>query len=815
MGPLSRFFVRLVSFLFYGVAVAAAITFFISDVSTLRGIGWILILFLADKALHAGSADKSLAYLPKSGKVNAADYLSPSSFLVIEKSLYEAVNSGGNPRLRLFTHLAARREIRSVLVRMDVDLKNFDEKTKEAVKKSEKKVSLSKKEIISQLAEIVYRAMSEALAEKSPDIKPRHLFFGVLGGADDPDIQSILDIFNIKKEDVKNASIFTMVQKRFFGLRRLPSTMTGFMAKPFKKRHRFMNRSWTARPTPILDKYAEDITDMARSEKVGFLIGHKIEYDRLVDVLSRPGKQNAILIGDVGSGKEAIIAHLAYQITKDRVPPPLFDKRLVKLDISTLVSGAEANEIQKRVRQIVNEISNAGNVIVYIPNIHNLFRTSGEMFLSAADALLPAVKSEIFSVIGSTTPREYKEFIESKSDFRGAFEPINVQEISESEAVQFLVYSSIIFERQYGITITFRAIKEAVYVARAYLRPSLLPASALDLLREALADAAGRGDKVLNPEDVIAVAEKRINVPIHKATEEEAENLLKLEEIIHRRLVDQDEAVKAVAQALREYRSGLTRKGGPIAVFLFVGPTGVGKTELAKILARIQFGASTSMVRFDMSEYQDKSSVNQLRDMLSSAVAARPYSLVLLDEFEKAHQDIVNLFLQVFDDGRLTDTEGRTVDFQNTIIIATSNAYSNFIQEEISAGKNMQMIKEELIKKLNKVFRPELLNRFSEIIVFKSLSPQEIRSIAKIHLDDLKNQVMEARAVKIEFDDSAVEEIARRGYSPVFGARPLRKVISDNIKSILAEKILRKEIKRGDTVKILYKNNQFNFISLK
>ncbi|MEK9168339.1 MAG: AAA family ATPase, partial [Patescibacteria group bacterium] len=372
-------------------------------------------------------------------------------------------------------------------------------------------------------------------------------------------------------------------------------------------------------------------------------------------------------------------------------------------------------------------------------------------------------------------------------------------EISEAEAIKLLTYDSIILESQYKITVSFGAIKQAVSLAHKYFRQKLLPSSAEDLLKEALADATQKGDKVLQADDIIAIAERKINIPIHRAGKEEAEKLLNLENIIHERLIDQEEAVKAVSRALREYRSGLSRKGGPIAVFLFVGPTGVGKTELSKILTKIQFGSENMMLRFDMSEYQDKQSIfrfigspdGKMAGNLTEAVIQKPYCLILLDEFEKAHPDILNLFLQVFDDGRLTDNFGRTVDFTNTIIIATSNAHSEFIKTHIEAHTPMETIAEELKKKLTDYFKPELLNRFSGVIAFKTLSRENIEAIAGLHLKDLAQSLEETNGISLDFDEAVVKKIAELGYDPVFGARPLRGVISEKLRSVLAEKILR------------------------
>ena len=327
------------------------------------------------------------------------------------------------------------------------------------------------------------------------------------------------------------------------------------------------------------------------------------------------------------------------------------------------------------------------------------------------------------------------------------------------------------------------------------------------------------GDKKIDVEDIIKIAERKVNIPLHIASKDEANILLDLENIIHKKYINQDDAVSAVARALREYRSGLSRKGGPIATFLFVGPTGVGKTELAKMLAKIQFGSSDAMTRFDMTEYQDKQSFfrfigspdGNVLGALTESIIQKPYGIILLDEFEKAHPDILNLFLQVFDDGRLTDNGGRTVDFQNTIIVATSNAHSEFIKESIEAGKVISEIAIEIKNKLSSYFRPELLNRFSSIIVFRTLSQEHIYKIASLQLADLSVTVKEVQGIDLSFDDTAISEVARLGYDPVFGARPLRGVISEKLRSVLAEKILKGELVRGSSVKVAVQENLLVF----
>ena len=359
-------------------------------------------------------------------------------------------------------------------------------------------------------------------------------------------------------------------------------------------------------------------------------------------------------------------------------------------------------------------------------------------------------------------------------------------------------------------------------LAKKYLADKLLPSSAEGLLKSAIVAAEQRGEKVLGPDLVTLVAESQVHIPLHEADQGEAEKLLHIEDVVHERLIDQEEAVTAVAEALREYRSGLARQGGPIASFLFVGPTGVGKTELAKILTKIQFGSEKMMVRFDMTEYQDKESFTRfigspdgkMSGALTDAIREKPYSLVLLDEFEKAFPDILNLFLQVFDDGRLTDNLGRTIDFTNTIIIATSNAHSDIINEALGKGEGMADIEGYLKSRLSDVFKPELLNRFSKIIVFKNLMPADLQKIVALNLADLA-ALVKAQGIYIDFDPTAILEIVKLGYDPAFGARPLRRMIDEKIKAPLSSAILGKTITKGDRVKLVYENDAFSFVPVK
>lgn len=804
-----RIIVRLVAGIAYGLAAATTVIFSFSDINWLQSAGWLLALFLFNKLAHLGKPEKSLARI-RAGRLNISHYLTPASYRFLENAFDQAAVKGGSLSVNLLRRLADRRDVRISLKRLDAPVENFIAKLDEFLKIA-RASKLAGPELKKEIAIVTATAFQAALARHGGAVEPKDLVAAVVQSTD-PVVSRLLSIFNISEQDWRTALIFSHLSR--------PARLTGFIGRPFKVRHRIMNRSWTARPTPFLDRFSQDLTDLARSAEVGFLIGHAKEYDQLVDVLARPGNPNALLVGEAGCGKTTLIEHLAFQMVKDRVPPPLFDRRLVSLSLGNLVAGAAEGELQERVKKIINEIIGAGNIILYIPDIHNLVRTSGRE-LTAADMLLPAINSDAFSVVGASYPREFKQYIEANSDFAGAFEIIRVNEISEAEAVSLITYQSLILESQYKIVISFSAVKQAVILAHKYFHQKMLPASAEDLLKAALADVAGKRQKTLSADDVIAIAERRVNVPLHAVQQVEAEKLLNLEGLIHKRLIDQEEAVTAVSRAIREYRSGLARKGGPIANFLFVGPTGVGKTELAKILTQIQFGDQNLMLRFDMSEYQDKQSIfrfigspdGTVHGSLTDAVLEKPYSMILLDEFEKAHPDILNLFLQVFDDGRLTDNLGRLVDFQNTIIIATSNAHSELIKTELENQRPIAEIAEQLKKKLTDYFKAELLNRFSAVIVFKPLSSGDIQQITRIQLNDLAVVVRQNQGMELIFSPEAVQEVARLGYDPVFGARPLRRVISDRIRAVLAEKILRQEIARGASIKVIFENQEFKFIS--
>ncbi|PIR06188.1 hypothetical protein COY65_02050 [Candidatus Jorgensenbacteria bacterium CG_4_10_14_0_8_um_filter_39_13] len=811
--------VKISIYVVYAILAVSLPVLFFSDFLAFRWLGLLLSLFLIDRLSHFGQAEKSLSELkrePKKKKINLANYLTPKTHQVIMQAFLKSSVFKKDFHVLLLKELIEQETIKEIFKRLDISLKEFEEKLEGYLEQS--KETAMKNDLKNFTEGLVMAAFQEAGLMGERFIEP-YSILSALMAFPQPCFIKLLELFNLSAGDIREASIFGRYSSLFARLRQLPRVLGGFGHFSYRLRHRVINRAWTSRPTSVLDSLSTDLTDLARNEKIGFLIGHDKEFQRLVEILCRAVSPNALLVGEPGVGKSALVAHLAFLIVKDQVPPALFDKRLVSLDIGSLVASATPDVLAGRLKTIVDEIFKAGNIILHIPNFENLFRTAGPQFLNAIDIFLPILKSSAFPVIAETYPRELKQWIEPRSEIFSMFEVLQVQELTQEESVRFLVFDSLILEKSYKIFISFKAIKKAVELAYRYFRQKVLPLSAEDLLKQALAEAARQRLKRVDEDLVIAVAEERSQIPIQRAGEKEIKQLLDLEKLIHERLVNQNQAVNAVAEALREYRSGLARKGGPIAAFLFVGPTGVGKTELSKILAKLQFGSENAMIRFDMSEYQEKQTISRflgapsfnVSGALTDSVLQKPYSLILLDEFEKAHPDILNLFLQVFDEGRLTDSLGRLVDFQNTIIIATSNAHSEFIVKNLEAGQPIEAIADELKKKLTSIFKPELLNRFSDVIVFRNLELQEIKSIVQIQLNDLAKSLKETQNIGLDFEEGAISEIAELGYNPVFGARPMRQVISSKIKSRLSEKILKKEIGRGNSLKVSFENNDFQF----
>lgn len=635
--------------------------------------------------------------------------------------------------------------------------------------------------------------------------------------------------------------------------------------------------------TPTLDSLARDLTKLARDGKLDPVVGRSREVKRLIQILSRRTKNNPVLVGEPGVGKTAIAEGLAQKIVMGEVPEEMQEKRLMMLDMGSLVAGTKyRGEFEDRMKKVIDEIYNDGQVILFIDELHTLIGAGGaEGAIDASNILKPALARGELQTIGATTLDEYQKYIEKDSALERRFARIQVDEPTPEEAEEILRGLRSRYEEHHGVEITDDAIRAAVHLSVRYITSRQLPDKAIDLIDESAAKVRldktddlsestvikleieqlvkekeraiqkqdfeiaaqlrrqekalhkklvkllileekqenGYADRVTE-EDVATVVSEWTGVPLQQLEKKESQRLLELEALLHERVVGQDEAVKAVSRAIRRARSGLKDPNRPIGSFMFLGPTGVGKTELAKALSEVMFGDENSLIRVDMSEFMEKYSTSRLigsppgyvgydeGGQLTEKIRQKPYSVILLDEVEKAHPDVFNLLLQVLDDGHLTDSKGRKVDFRNTIMIMTSNIGATQIREEKNVGFNVQDITKDhkamqkrILEELKKTFRPEFLNRIDETVVFHSLSKDEIHSIVQIMSRAIVKRLKE-QDIQVKITPAAIDVIGKAGFDPEYGARPIRRALQKEIEDRLSEALLGGEIHLGDQVTV-------------
>lgn len=653
-------------------------------------------------------------------------------------------------------------------------------------------------------------------------------------------------------------------------------------------------RSQENSETPALDLYGKDLTEMAKDGKLDPVIGRGDETERILEILSRRTKNNPVLIGDPGVGKTAIAEGLAQRIVKGNIPELLKNKRVVSLDISQMLAGAKyRGEFEERLKNVLTEIKNTKKVILFIDEIHTIIGAGGaEGAIDAANILKPALARGEIQAIGATTIDEYRKHFEKDSALERRFQPVHVGEPTKEEAKLILMGLRDKYEAHHRIKITDEALDAAVELSDRYITDRFLPDKAIDLMDEAAAKvriqnltappdvksieeelknvhkekeeavslqdyekaaklrdrenelkktlnntknkwksgSMGDSSLVVTEEDVAQVVSRWTKVPVKKLTETESEKLLNLESILHERVVGQDEAVNSISRAVRRARVGLKDPDRPIGSFIFLGPTGVGKTELSKALAIAMFGSEKAMIRIDMSEYMEKHTVSRLigsppgyvgydeGGQLTEAVRRNPYSVILFDEIEKAHPDVFNVLLQILEDGRLTDGKGKTVNFKNTIIIMTSNVGASTIKQKtvgfsIAADKHTEeydRMKDNIIDELKKSFRPEFLNRIDDTIVFHSLTSEDLQKITKLMLDEVTKRI-EEREIYLQFTDDTLKFMTRSGYDMNYGARPLRRAITKELEDTLSEEMLKGNIVKGDEVLVDIKDEKLFF----
>ena len=644
--------------------------------------------------------------------------------------------------------------------------------------------------------------------------------------------------------------------------------------------------------TPTLDQYGRDLTQMVRDGKLDPVIGRAKEIERVIQILSRRTKNNPVLIGEPGVGKTAIAEGLAQKIVEGQVPEIIKGKRVVTLDLASMVAGAKyRGEFEERLKKVMSELTAAGNVILFIDEMHTIIGAgAAEGAIDASNILKPALARGEIQAIGATTLDEYRKHVEKDPALERRFQPIMVGEPTVEETIQILTGLRDKYESHHRVKITDEAIRAAAVLSDRYIADRFLPDKAIDLIDEAaskvriktitappelkeleekiedikkekeeaishqefekaaalrdeerklkqqLEEIKGNWEKdtrqataEVDEENIAAIVSDWTGIPVTKLAEEETQRLAKLEDVLHRRVIGQDEAVKAVAKAVRRARVGLKDPKRPIGSFIFLGPTGVGKTELSRALAEALFGDEDATIRIDMSEYMEKHSVSRLvgsppgyvgyeeGGQLTEKVRRKPYSVILLDEIEKAHPDVFNILLQILEDGRLTDSKGRTVDFKNTVVIMTSNVGAHTIRKQkrlgfTDAGEDAkkdeyQKMKEGIMEELKKTFRPEFLNRVDETIVFHQLEEDHIIKIVDLMLAELSKRVEDLQ-ISLEVTDQAKQLIAKEGFDPMYGARPLRRAIQNMIEDRLSEEMLSGKVKEGDTVMVDAKDGE-------
>lgn len=641
-----------------------------------------------------------------------------------------------------------------------------------------------------------------------------------------------------------------------------------------------------------LEQFGRDLTQLAAQGKIDPVIGRQTEIQRVVQILSRRTKNNPVLIGEPGVGKTAVAEGLALKIHAGDVPETLKNKRLISLDLTGMVAGAKyRGDFEERIKAAIDEVKADGNVILFIDELHTLIGAgSAEGSADAANILKPALARGDFQVIGATTINEYRKHIEKDAALERRFQPVTVGEPTEEEAVEILKGLKDRYEAHHKVQITDASIDAAVKLSARYIADRFLPDKAIDLVDEAASrvrlraftapedlqdlekqikdaeiDKAAainsqdferaaslrdkqkelqaqlekakdewaakneRSNSVVTPEDIAGIVSMWTGVPVSQLTEEESQRLLRLEDTLHQRVIGQEEAVTAISKAIRRGRVGLKDKNRPIGSFIFLGPTGVGKTELCKALAEAMFGDEKAMVRFDMSEYMEKHTVSRLvgsppgyvgfdeGGQLTEAVRRKPYSVVLFDEIEKAHPDVFNILLQILEDGRVTDSQGKTVDFKNAVIIMTSNVGARLITEKQNTlgfagstgeGKDFEKIKELVLGELKNLFKPEFLNRVDDIIVFHKLTQEDTSQIAGKMLETLKGKLAEME-IHMDFTPEAVAALSEKGYDPLYGARPLRRVIQSQVEDMVSEKMLEGIVAAGKHYSCGYADGAF------
>lgn len=777
-------------------------------------------LFLVYKHSQAAAARQKINYRhwPKEGQAaslrqkrlpkryDVAAALSDNLVRAVEEaySLARRLKQPAVTPAHLLRALLSFTEVQNLFIRLHVDAEKMIGLVDRQLVR-EPAISAGEATVMSETSqEIMVLAFRDAFSERQPSVDLLNVCLFIY--EQDAVLKEVFHELELDQEKIANTVAWFRVNRRLVERYRKYRHLAGL--KPGDN----MNRAYTAVATPTLDHFSHDLTIRAKFGGLDICVGREREIEAIFEAFTG-GHHGVLLVGPNGVGKKTIIGGLAQLMVAEDVPDFLKDRRLVELDIPRLVAGSAPGQAEERLLVSLNEVSRSGNIILYISNLENIIGISSgsQESLDLSEVLADALVRRNIYCVATATADNYSRYIESKA-IGQVMTTIGVKEPSISQAIRILESKVGFMEAKYDIFMIYSALEQAVTLSARYLHDKFLPAKAIGLLEKAAILAAKQAREkgaagFCGQQEVALALGEMTGIPVSRVTASESEKLLHLESEIHKRLVGQVEAVAAVAASLRRARTELKDAKRPIASFLFLGPTGVGKTELAKAVSQIYFGDEDYLIRIDMSEYQSVDSVRKMigdvdgtLGYLTEAVRKKPFSLILFDEIEKANPDILNLFLQLLDDGRLTDGQGRTISFSESIIIATSNIGAVYIQDQIKAKTPLDRIKQELIdEQLNKYLRPELINRFDGIIVFKPLGEEEIFSIATLMLRRIKKSLLD-KGISLKADKDGVRKLAKLGHDPKFGARPLRRLLQEKVENEIANRLLSGDLKRRDTV---------------
>ncbi|PKM91074.1 hypothetical protein CVU82_03390 [Candidatus Falkowbacteria bacterium HGW-Falkowbacteria-1] len=740
-------------------------------------------------------------------KIDIANSLNEELLLILEDSYFLAkkLNQKELGTLHLFWLLTSSPKVKNLLSRLNINIPRLLEILKKYLDNPKLQRDENKNIVLSDnVQEILLSAFYDAYVNKQESIGVLNVILFCY--QKNPILQEILYELEISQNKIQNAIKWFRINEQIMDNYRVFKKMARL--KPGNN----MNKSYTAIATPTLDYFSRDLTAMAKYGYFEICVSREKEIKQIFEAFESE-QSGVLLIGSVGVGKRSVVEGLAQLMVKENVPAFLKDRRLVELDLSRLISGASPTQAEERMLSIINEISRSKNIVLYIENIQNLMGiTAGsEESLELSEVLAETLSRQNIYCIASVTTENYSKFLEGRA-IADVMAPIKILEPNIDDSICMIESKIAWIENKYGVYFDYQSLEEAVTLSSKYINDKFLPEKAVNIIKAVAVRNSKLAQKdpnkqVCTKSDIAEIVSDTTGIPVSQVSQSEGEKLINLESKIHERMIGQEEAVVAVSGSLRRSRAQIREGNRPIASFLFMGPTGVGKTELAKSVSEVYFGDERYMIRLDMSEYQLSDSVKKmLGDVdgtlgyLTEAVRKKPFSLILFDEIEKAHPDILNLFLQILDDGRLTDGQGRTINFTNSIIIATSNAGALFIQEAVKDGIEMAVIKQELIDEhLNKIMRPELINRFDGLIVFKPLTIENVFSIAKIMIKKIAKS-LEDKGVSLMYDDDGLLKLAEMGYDPKFGARPLRRLLQDKIENEIANLVLGGKLQRRDTI---------------